>query len=146
MFSALLPDKVMLVQNSYNPIVSRQEQLNVQGALPVQAPDYVEEAIDFNQFLLPNPLSTFVVRMKGDSMIDAHIPNNAIVLVDRNIEPMNHQIVLARVNGEFTIKRLIRNGSGTRLMPANEKYPPIPITDKVIFEIIGTVTNVIIEF
>ena len=146
MLSALLPDKVMLVQNCYNPIVSRQELMNGQGTLPVPAPDYVEEAIDFNQYLLPNPLCSFVVRMKGDSMKHAHIPDNALVLVDRTITPNNQQIVLARVDGEFTIKRLIRNGSGTRLMPANDHYPPIPITERTNFQIVGTVTKVIIDF
>ena len=78
-------------------------------------------------------------------MAEANIPDNALLIVDRSIKPLNNMIVIAVVNGEFTVKRFIRNSSGIRLMPANSKYPPMPITEDMDFRVWGTVTQIIIN-
>ena len=117
----------------------------VKAGFPSPAMDYQEEEIDFNHLLRPRPASTFVVRVDGNSMIEAHIPDQALLVVDRSIKPANGNIIVAIVNGEFTVKRFIKNSSGIRLMPANPKYKPIVITEDMEFAVWGTVTKIIID-
>lgn len=119
--------------------------VGIPAGFPSPAMDYQEEEIDFNELLRPRPSSTFVVKVDGDSMIDAHIPDQALLIVDRSIKPVSGNIVVAIINGEFTVKRFIKNNSGIRLMPANPKYSPIPITEEMDFAIWGTVTKIIID-
>jgi DNA polymerase V len=85
------------------------------------------------------------VRNIGDSMIDAHILPNSLLIVDKSVIPTNNKIVVAVVNGEFLLKYFIKNSSGIRLLPANKKYPPIPITEGMDFSIWGTVTKIILN-
>ena len=117
----------------------------VTAGYPAPVKSNIEENIDFNKYLRPNPFSTFSFRVSGDSMIDANIPDKALLIVDRSINPVSNNIVVAVVNGNFTVKYYIKNRSGIRLMPANAKYQPIPVTDDMEFSIWGTVTRVIIE-
>ena len=138
-------DKILLVQHTNNPILFRYFDAGVAAGFPSPAADYLEEEIDFNQYLRPRPSSTFLVRVKGDSMIGAHIPDNALLVVDRSITPKSNMIVIAVIDSEFTVKRFIKNSSGIRLMPENPKYQPIPITEGMDFSIWGTVTKVIID-
>src|ERR1700712_4907761 len=85
---------------------------------PAPVKSNIEENIDFNKYLRPNPFSTYSFRVSGDSMIEANIPDKALLLVDRSIVPVNNNIVVAVVNGNFTVKYYIKNRSGIRLMPA----------------------------
>lgn len=128
-----------------NPIVVTYFNSNVPAGFPSPAADYMEDQIDLNKLLISHPSATFFIKVKGDSMKDAYIPDGATLIVDKSIKPQNNYIVLAVVNGEFTIKRFIRNSSGIRLMPANEKYKPIPITEGMEFSVWGTVTKIIID-
>lgn len=134
----------------YRPIDEECVTLRVYGSsvaagFPSPAADYMMEEIDLGKELIPKPLSTFVVRVTGDSMIDAHIPPNARLVVDRSLKPRNNSIVVAVVNGEFTVKRFFKNSSGIRLMPANKKYQPIPITEGMEFSVWGIVTQILID-
>ena len=74
---------------------------------PSPADDYVERPIDLNEYLIKNIAATYFVRVSGDSMINAHIGNGAILIVDRSIEPKHKRIVIASVNGSYTCKRLL---------------------------------------
>lgn len=127
-----------------SPVLARYAQ-SVPGGFPSPAADYMEEEINFNSYLMPRPNATFVMRVQGDSMTEAHIPHNALIVVDRSIKPANNQVVVAVVDGEITVKRFIQNSSGIRLMPANVRYKPIPITEEMDFRIWGTVTRIIID-
>lgn len=115
----------------------------IPAGFPSPAADFIQEDIDLTSLLMPHPSSTYVFRVQGDSMIEAFIPNNSLLVVDRSIKPVNNRIVVAAVNGEFTIKRFIKNSSGIRLMPANPKYKPMPITEDMDFIVWGTVTRII---
>ena len=117
----------------------------VPAGFPSPAADYIMEEIDLSKELMPRPLSTFIVKVTGDSMIEAHIPPNARLVVDRSIKPRNNSIVVAVVNSEFTVKRFFKNSSGIRLMPANARYLPIPITEGMEFSVWGVVTQIIID-
>jgi DNA polymerase V len=117
----------------------------VQAGFPSPAADYIENDIDLAAHLVSKPLSTYLVRVVGNSMIDAHIPPDALLVVDKSLTPKNNQIIVACIDGEFTVKRFIKNSSGVRLMPANKAFPPIPITEFMDFKVWGTVTRIIID-
>src|ERR1700704_6436324 len=91
----------------------------IQAGFPSPAMDCIEERIDLNKIFMPHPLSTFIVECRGDSMINAFIPPKAKLIVDRSLTPKNGDIVLAVINGEFTVKYLKKNDYKCWLVPAN---------------------------
>jgi DNA polymerase V len=117
----------------------------VPAGFPSPASDYMEDGIDLNKELIKRPSSTYFFRVKGESMIGAHIPDNSILIVDRAVKPRNNSIVLAVVNGEYTVKFFVVNEEGCALVPANPKYKVTLIREGMDFSIWGVVTAVIIE-
>jgi DNA polymerase V len=115
----------------------------VPAGFPSPANDYLEEAINLNNYLVQHPVSTFLVKCSGLSMIDAFIPPVAHLLVDRSLNAENGNIVLAYVNGGFTVKYLQKNAHKCSLLPANKKYKPIEITEESGLIIWGVVTKII---
>lgn len=115
----------------------------VSAGFPSPADDFLERNLDLNNYLIQHPTATFFVRVQGDSMIQRGIRSGDILIVDRTLEKTNNQIVIALINGEFTVKKIQKIGSKLYLMPANPKYKPILITQEMSFEIWGTVTYVI---
>jgi DNA polymerase V len=115
----------------------------VQAGFPSPADDYLESFLDLNEYLIKHPAATFFVRVSGDSMINAGISENDILVVDRSLEPKSGKIVIAAVEGELTVKRLYKNEGNSFLMPENDKYSPIDITGNNYVIIWGVVTNVI---
>ena len=107
----------------------------VSAGFPSPAADYVEARLSADDYLVDNPISTYFVRVKGDSMIDAGMNDGDVLVVDRSIEPSIGQIVLAEVDGEFTVKYLGQN----QLIPANTKYKPLAFGDGQTVVIIGVV-------
>ena len=105
---------------------------------PSPADDYVEKPIDLNEFLIKNSAATYFVRVSGDSMVDAHIGDGAILIVDRSIEPTHNKIVIASINGSYACKRLLLKPT-VCLMSENPKYSPIIIKQEEELEIAGTV-------
>lgn len=95
-------------------------EMDVPCGFPSPALDYSHEEVDLSELLIKNPLATYFVRATGDSMVDAGIFEGDILVIDRSVEARNGDIVLAYLNGEFTIKRLrIKEGVPT-LNPENE--------------------------
>ncbi|MEO5998863.1 MAG: translesion error-prone DNA polymerase V autoproteolytic subunit [Chitinophagaceae bacterium] len=117
----------------------------IPAGFPSPAADYIEETIDLNHLLIKNPSATFFVRVEGESMIEAFIPPKALLLVDKSINASSGHIVVAVLNGEFTVKRLLITQAGTFLTPANPKYKPIRITEEMNFQVWGVVSKVIID-
>lgn len=103
--------------------------------------DIIEGPIDFNDILVENPISTFAVRIAGQSMIGIGIYPNDIAVVNRAREVTNGCIVMARVDDGFTIKRYRNGKDGIRLEAANLNYPDIQITENTDWEIWGVVTH-----
>ena len=118
---------------------------DVKAGFPSPAMDYLEERIDLNKEFIKHPLSTFIIDCSGDSMINAFIPPKARLIVDRSINPKNGDIVLAVLNGEFTVKFLKKNDLKCWLVPANSKYREIEVTDEMNMQIWGVVINIITE-
>jgi DNA polymerase V len=117
----------------------------VSAGFPSPAMDYLEPDLDFNQLLKRNPNATFCMRVQGESMVDAFIPNGSMVVIDRSVKPLNNSIVVATVDGERMIKHLVRTRDGIFLLPANDKYRSIRIEEAMDFSVWGTVTHVLID-
>ncbi len=115
----------------------------VAAGFPSPAGDYMDTRIDIYEYLIQHPTATFYVRVKGNSMINASIHDGDLLVVDRSIEPRNNQIVIAIIDGEFTVKRISKYNNKLYLIPENEKFKPIEITDTMDFEVWGVVTYVI---
>lgn len=115
----------------------------VKAGFPSPADDYLDKKLDLNEHLIKHPSSTFFVKVKGDSMIKAGINSGDILIVDRSLEPRDKKIVIAIVNGEFTVKRVSKKSGKLFLVSENDNYPPIEIKEGMEFEIWGVVTNVI---
>ena len=114
---------------------------------PSPADDYIESVIDLNQELIKHPFSTFLVRAEGDSMIDAGILHESVLIVDRMIETKSGDVVIARIGDEMCVKELfITNESKVLLLPKNENYKPIEITADMDFEVWGKVVCSITKF
>ena len=116
----------------------------VSAGFPSPADDYLDRNLDLNEHLVKNPAATFFVRVAGDSMIDAGINDNDILVVDRSLEPYSGSIVIAVVNGELTVKRLMKNKDSCRLISENPAYPDdLKIDEETPLEIWGVVTYAI---
>ena len=115
----------------------------VPAGFPSPADDFLDKKLDLNEHLIRHPASTFFVKAKGNSMLKAGIHSGDILIVDRSLEPQDKKIVIAILNGEFTVKRIQKRGSKLFLAPDNDNYAPIEITDTHDFEIWGVVTTVI---
>lgn len=102
------------------------------------------EDIDLLRMLCPYPESSYLIRVTGDSMIDAGIESGDIIIVDKSKRnPSETEVAVCELNGEYTIKYVhIREGRGV-LVPANPAYPEIPINDSDDFSIWGVVTYII---
>ena len=118
----------------------------VPAGFPSPADDYLENQIDLNEHLVKRPASTFMVRVKGDSMVNAGILNGDILIVDRSVKAAYGKIIVAILNGNFTVKRLTKQGNKTFLFPENPNYQPIEITEAHEFEVWGVVLHAIHQF
>jgi len=115
----------------------------VSAGFPSPADDYLDRKLDLNEHLIKNPAATFFVRVAGDSMTNAGINDNDILVVDRSLEPVNGNIVIAAVNGELTVKRLMKNRGSCRLVAENPAYPDLEIDEETGVEIWGVATYAI---
>jgi DNA polymerase V len=113
------------------------------AGFPSPADDYIEGRLDLNRHLIKHPAATFFVRVSGDSMIDAGIHHGDLLVVDRSLDAVDGNVIVASLDGELTVKRLSKRGEILRLLPANADYQPIEILTQQTFEIFGVVTNVI---
>ena len=84
----------------------------ISAGFPSVAEDYIENSLDLNELIIKHPASTFFVRVQGDSMRGAGILSGDILVVDRSLEASNNKIIVAIVNGEFTVKRLVLGSDG----------------------------------
>ncbi len=113
------------------------------AGFPSPANDYMERSIDLNEYLIKNPSATFFVEITGDSMIGAGIHSGDIIIVDRSLEARHDRIVVAVINGDFTVKRLDWKNGKIKLVAENPLYKPIEIKEGTDFEIWGVATTVI---
>lgn len=143
--------KVIDLSNVWVPDASKSQDLPLYGnkiaaGFPSPADDHIESTLDLNEFLIEHPAATFYVRVTGESMLNAGIRPNDILVVDRAIEPVDGKIVIAALNGELTVKRLVKTQGKVFLYPENEEFKPIEVSRESDFKIWGVVTSVIHRF
>lgn len=119
----------------------------IPAGFPSPSMDYMEDRIDLASQLAPHPLSTFYSYCEGDSMIDACIPPNSILVIDKSLTAKSGDIVVAYLNGGYTVKYIKLENGKCFLIPANKKkkYPIIEITEEMEMIVWGVVTNVVID-
>ncbi|HQP31780.1 MAG TPA: translesion error-prone DNA polymerase V autoproteolytic subunit [Deltaproteobacteria bacterium] len=115
----------------------------VSAGFPSPADDFIDRSLDLNEYLIKHPAATFFVRVEGSSMIGSGIHPGDILIVDKALEPYDGSIVIAVVNGEFTVKRFKRERGRCWLIPENPAYAPIEIVGDMQLEVWGVVTYVI---
>ena len=117
----------------------------ISAGFPSPAEDYIELGIDLNKYLIKRPISTFFLRVSGNSMNNAGIYNNDLLIIDRSINPNPGHIVVALLDGEFTLKRLIKKENNYYLKADKENYPTINLYEYIDIEIWGVATYSIHE-
>ncbi|MDO5552508.1 MAG: translesion error-prone DNA polymerase V autoproteolytic subunit [Planctomycetia bacterium] len=115
----------------------------VQAGFPSPSDDTPAEKLDLGAYLVQNPASTFFVKVAGESMIGAGIFPDDLLIVDRSITASNGDVVVASVDGEFTVKRLFISQRKVELRPENKKFSAISFKDESELNIWGVVKNVI---
>lgn len=115
----------------------------VRAGFPSPASDYNAEPLDLNSYVSQNPTSTFLVKVEGDSMIGAHIEPGDLAVVDRSKKAESGKIVLAYVDGEFTIKRLLLKPDSAYLVPENPNFSSIKIDNPDSGRIWGVVVGIV---
>jgi len=113
---------------------------------PSPAKDFQEDVIELSKYLVQHPSATFYFRVSGDSMINASMPHGSLLVVDRSVTPASGMIVLAIVNGEFTVRRLIKTHKALVLHPENPAYKPVPVTEEMEMQVWGVVTAVVVKY
>ena len=115
----------------------------VTAGFPSPADDHLDLPIDLNEYLVKHPAATFYVRVQGDSMEDSAIHQGDLLIVDRAKSHEMGSIVLAVLDGEFTVKKLIKKNGLLYLLSSNKAYKPIKIESDADFKVWGVVTYVI---
>ena len=131
------------------PLPLQYADLGVKAGFPSPAQDYIDRTLDFNKELIAHPAATFYAKVMGDSMIEAGISDGDIVVIDRAIDARQNDIVIAYINGEFTMKYLDlseRKQNRIWLRPGNPNYQPIEVTADEDFKVWGVVIKVIKNF
>lgn len=121
----------------------------VRAGFPSPAQDYMDRSLDFNRELISHPAATFYAKVVGLSMIEAGIDEGDILVIDRSLTPRQNDIVVAFINGEFSMKYLDlseREQGRIWLRPGNPDFPPIEITPDDQFTVWGVVSKVIKSF
>ena len=115
----------------------------VTAGFPSPAEDYVDRKLDLHEYLVHNRAATFFLRAQGDSMLGAGIHDGDLLIVDRSIEAGHDRVVIAALDGELTVKRLVRRRGRVLLAPENPDYPEFDITEREYVHIWGVVTYVV---
>ena len=139
---------------------------SVVAGFPSPAEQYLEPPLDLNELLVKRPAATYFVRVEGDSMVGAGISDGDLLVVDRSLRPADGDVIIASVDGDFTVKTLrlgngewgtgngkrgngergMGNGGEVRLVAANPKYPDIVLKPGQELDYFGKVTACIHQF
>ena len=117
---------------------------HVAAGFPSPAEEELRDTISFDEYLIGHPASSFVLSVTGDSMIGEGIKEKDLVIVERGREPKNGDIILAEVDGNWTMKYFRKKGKKVTLEAANPKYPPITPQEEL--RIAGVITAVVRKY
>mgnify|MGYP003343363284 FL=1 len=138
-FTFVFPVQIPLTEEYQRPMFESM----VSAGFPSPAQDYYDGYLNLHQYLIPDPNNVFFVRASGDSMVGAGIHDRDLLIVDRSKKKPNGKVVIASLNGEFTLKRLVQTRECFELQPENPDYPSIPVSVDDDFQIWGVVRHVI---
>jgi DNA polymerase V len=111
------------------------------AGFPSPADDYIDQQLDLNRHLIRNPRATFIVTAEGDSMTGEGIYSGDALIVDRSLTPKHESIVIACIEGELTVKKLVYREGKPYLVAANPNYPAIEVREGDELIIWGVVTK-----
>ena len=134
------------VQLSSAPLLAKLLVHRVCAGFPSPAEDLGAQRIDLTQVLITHPQATFMLRAQGHSMVEAGIFDGDILVVNRALVPRHRHIVIAVVDGDFTVKRLYQLNGRIKLQAANLTFPDIAPRDGQLLEVWGVVTASIKQF
>ena len=115
----------------------------ISAGFPSPADDFKEVRISLDKELVKNKEATFYARISGESMVEAGLDDGDLIIIDRSLNPENNKIAVCFLDGEFTVKRLIKRGNKLYLKPENSGYKEIKIENENELLIWGIVTYVI---
>lgn len=115
----------------------------VEAGFPSPADDYMEGKLDLHRHLVRNEAATFFLRAHGESMLGAGIHDGDLLVVDRSLEARHNRVVIAALDGELTVKRLVIRQQRAYLAPENPEFAEIDITEREHLHIWGVVSYVI---
>ena len=113
---------------------------SVVAGFPSPAEQYLEPQLDLNGLLIKRPAATFFVRVKGDSMVGEGIHDGDLLVVDRSLRPASGDVIIAAVDGEFTVKTYRKDRDGVRLEAANPEFSTIRLRPGQRLDYFGKVT------
>lgn len=113
---------------------------NVRAGFPSPAEDFACESLDISKILVPNPISTYLIRAKGDSMVLAGINDMDLLITDRSLQAVSGDIVCALLDNYFTVKYLVKKRGSFRLCAANATFPDIVPKEGQSLEVWGVCT------
>lgn len=141
-------DEIEILSVARQPVWLLLHENHVPAGFPSPAGDHRGQRVDLNRILLPHPDCTYLARVAGDSMsgAPAHIADGALLAVDCALKPQSGDVVVAAVEGEFTVKRLEQRGDAWYLVADNPRYPPREVSQLgAEFQVWGVVTHVVTE-
>lgn len=144
--SDALPATFLLVRPNPLPLTRPYIEGSLPAGFPSPAIEYAESTLDLHEYLVRNKSATFYFRVTGNSMIGARIFDGDMLIVDRSIEPKHRHIVVASVNGEFTVKRLYRRAGMVELRPENPQFQPIRFNEDQELQVWGVVIGTFCRF
>lgn len=115
----------------------------IKAGFPSPAADFDGTKISLDNVLVKNREATFYAKASGTSMIGAGIDDGDVLVIDRSLEPQNNKIAVCLIDGEFTVKRILIEKDCVYLMPENEAFKPIKVTEENELIVWGIVTYVI---
>lgn len=115
----------------------------VAAGFPSPARGEIDGTLDLNELCVRHPAATYFIRARGESMIGAGIGDGDVLVVDRSLAARDGNIIIAAVDGAFTVKRLEKRGKAVRLLPENPAFSPITLTPGMQAEFFGVVTHVV---
>lgn len=139
------PSHLIPVKLAENPPVFKVPLFNhtIQAGFPSPADDYVAESLDLNEHLMPRKEASYLLTVSGESMVGVGIHDGDLLVVDRSLTPVSGKVVIAILDGQFTVKTLEKKRGKIRLLPANPAFEPIELKDEQELQIWGVVTRVI---
>ena len=115
----------------------------ISAGFPSPADDFKEIRISLDKELVKNGDATFYAKVSGDSMINAGLSDGDLIVIDRSLNPEHNKIAVCFIDGDFTVKRIIKKGADLFLKAENKNYDSIKIDEENQLQIWGIVTYVI---